>query len=189
MELGEKITAERKKKGITQQQLADITKLTARTIQRIENGQSIPRSFTINAIANALDTTFQALQQEVQQDNNSLDLQSGNDQRHFLQLLTLSCYSYLLIPVIHFLIPLFILKKTSLKDIQTIAVARRIIRTQVIWTVATNLLMLLTLALNFISAIYFDRILIINFLLPFFVMYALNAILLARELMKIRKAI
>lgn len=43
------------KKGLTQEALAGGTELTARTIQRIENGEIDPRSYTLQMIANALE--------------------------------------------------------------------------------------------------------------------------------------
>lgn len=185
MELGEKIATARKNKGITQQQLAESTNLTARTIQRIENGQSIPRAFTITAIAEALGATFQSLQPEAQVPIENEGPQMSREHQHFLQMFTLSCFSYVLIPLVHFLVPIYILKKATIKDGQTLTIARRTIRIQVIWAISTSLLMLAALAFNVISNLYFDRVLIINFLFPFFSMYALNAILLMRKFINI----
>ena len=187
MEIGQQIAAERNRKGITQQQLAESTKLTVRTIQRIENGHSLPRAFTVMAIADALGTSFQDLQPKEQQHSAMDEIPAADDQRFFLQMLTLSCFAYFIIPIVHFLIPMYIFKKAGIKDQPTVNASREIIRTQVIWTIATNLLMLLTLAFNFISAIYFRKVLIINFLLPIFVMFAINALLIIRDLIRISR--
>lgn len=187
MEPGEKIAKARKKKGLTQQELADLTNLTTRTIQRIENGQSIPRAFTITAIAEALGTTFQELQAEVQDNEVTSVKNTIEKEKHFLKLLTLSCFSYLLIPIVHALVPIYILKKSGIHDEVTLNVARKTIRTQIIWTVAINGIMLACLAFNFISAIYFGKIVIINFLLPFFIMYAINAVILMKNFVTINR--
>ncbi|EOG6895302.1 helix-turn-helix domain-containing protein, partial [Flavobacterium psychrophilum] len=46
-ELGKKILELRHSKGLTQNELAEKCNLSIRTIQRIELGEVIPRSFTI----------------------------------------------------------------------------------------------------------------------------------------------
>ena len=58
MKTGEIIKDLRVKKGLTQEELADKTELSVRTIQRIENGEVDPRSFTLQMIAKALDVDF-----------------------------------------------------------------------------------------------------------------------------------
>ncbi|MFT3946550.1 MAG: helix-turn-helix transcriptional regulator [Agriterribacter sp.] len=72
METHKKNALARKKKGLTQEQLADITNITVRTIQRIESGKSIPRAFTIKTIASALGCSFEELAGGFH-DNNALD--------------------------------------------------------------------------------------------------------------------
>lgn len=48
-------------KGFTQQELADATGISLRSIQRIENGEVYPRSFTLKALAEKLDVAFEAI--------------------------------------------------------------------------------------------------------------------------------
>ena len=52
--LAEKIVIDRKSKGLSQEELAERAKVSLRTIQRIEKGESEPRGFTLQAIAGAL---------------------------------------------------------------------------------------------------------------------------------------
>ncbi len=54
MKTGKIIKELRIKKGMTQEELAEMTELSARTIQRIENGEVDPRSYTLQMIAKAL---------------------------------------------------------------------------------------------------------------------------------------
>lgn len=54
-ELGQKLLALRKEKGITQQELRERCHVSVRTIQRIESGAVIPRVSTIRILAAALD--------------------------------------------------------------------------------------------------------------------------------------
>jgi len=54
-ELGAYIAALRNKKGLTQKELAEQCNVDIRTIQRIESGDVVPRMYTINLLAKALD--------------------------------------------------------------------------------------------------------------------------------------
>lgn len=56
--IGKKIFEARKMKGFTQEELAELSKVNLRTIQRIENNKSEPRGKTLNLICNALEIDF-----------------------------------------------------------------------------------------------------------------------------------
>lgn len=58
MKTGLVIKELRIKKGLTQEELAARTELSARTIQRIENGEVDPRAYSLQMIAKALDVDF-----------------------------------------------------------------------------------------------------------------------------------
>lgn len=58
METGKLIKNLRIKKGMTQEELADQTELSTRTIQRIENGEVDPRSYSLQMIAKALEVEY-----------------------------------------------------------------------------------------------------------------------------------
>ena len=53
--IGEKITALRKTKKYTQEELAELAKVNLRTIQRIENNENTPRGKTLDLICNVLE--------------------------------------------------------------------------------------------------------------------------------------
>ncbi|QKX06078.1 helix-turn-helix transcriptional regulator [Aquimarina sp. TRL1] len=53
--LGKKISELRKSKGLTQEELVEKCNISVRTIQRIENGEVTPRSYTVKAILAALE--------------------------------------------------------------------------------------------------------------------------------------
>ncbi len=57
-ELGRKIAELRKAKGLTQEELVDKCNLNVRTLQRIESGEVMPRSYTLKVIFVALDYRF-----------------------------------------------------------------------------------------------------------------------------------
>jgi uncharacterized Tic20 family protein len=54
-DLGLKVTELRQQKGLTQEKLAEYCEVSTRTIQRIENGEVEPRSFTRNTLSNILE--------------------------------------------------------------------------------------------------------------------------------------
>ncbi|MET3877631.1 helix-turn-helix transcriptional regulator [Chitinophaga sp. OAE865] len=172
MKLNERISKTRKEKGLTQAELADLANITTRTIQRIESGESIPRSFTIKAIAKALELPYETLLvKEI-----PLPIQQSGDTTHFLKMLNLSCFAYTLVPWVHFLVPHLILKKQKDLNEEATALSRKMIRQQVSWTIALHLLMLLTVALNLIQVRVFNNMYnTISYLWPVVVMYLLNA--------------
>ncbi|MEO0572791.1 MAG: helix-turn-helix transcriptional regulator [Bacteroidota bacterium] len=63
-ELGLRITELRKQKGLTQDELVDLCNINVRTLQRIENGEVSPRSYTIKTILSALDYDYESLHAE-----------------------------------------------------------------------------------------------------------------------------
>jgi transcriptional regulator with XRE-family HTH domain len=194
MDLGQKIVTARRMKGLTQEQLADLANITVRTIQRIERNETTPRPYTLQTIATALNIPFETLivtATEQQETVNDPTVSPGTSVEtngiHFLQMLCLSCFTYLVIPFVHFLVPNYLLKKSNEQNPKIVAFARRVIRVQLFWKSALWLLMLLTLAYNIIIAVYFQRSYLLNYLVPFFIMYFLNAILITSSLLRIKK--
>ena len=57
---------------MTQEELANVCKINVRTLQRIENGNVVPRSFTIKAIFNALNFDLKLLAQNNKTDEVSI---------------------------------------------------------------------------------------------------------------------
>ena len=69
-ELGKKISELRKAKGFTQEELVEKCNISVRTIQRIENGEVTPRSYTIKTILAALDYDLRMIPED---DNAAID--------------------------------------------------------------------------------------------------------------------
>ena len=63
-DLGKRIAALRKKKGLTQEELVERCNINVRTIQRIEAGEVIPRNSTLRIIFEALDESLQEMETE-----------------------------------------------------------------------------------------------------------------------------
>lgn len=190
MLLSSRVSKERIRKGLTQEELASLANVTVRTIQRIESGDSIPRMYTVKAIANALEITYESLAQDLTSDqetgikpDETTATVSEADQ-HFLQVFCLSCFSFLVIPYIHFLIPSWILKKNAIHSIPVKTFARKVIRQQAIWVIAFQVLLLLTVVYNFIVSKYGRRDYLLNYLIIVLVMYFLNVILIIINLVR-----
>lgn len=194
MSLGNKVVSARKSKGLTQEQLAERATLTVRTIQRIESDDSIPRDYTLKAIASALNMPFEefiSVRSCLKLTNDCGLLQEGfpaerKESCHFLQLLNLSAFAYLIVPFIHFLIPILLLKKRKEKNGTLQTTGQRIIRQQIWWTVSTHFLLLLTLVYNLIQATWFDKSNLLNYLWIFAGMYILNAFIIFFTALRIR---
>lgn len=179
MKLHLRIIQARQQKGLTQEELAELAGVSARTIQRIESGDSIPRSFTLKAIASALGKSFEELINE-EQPVPVVKSAPITDDQHFLKMLNLSCFSYILIPYVHFLIPRYILKKETSLSNETILFSRKLIRQQVSWVVIFHLSFIVTLAYNLLLVKMFGRRdLVIHYLWPFFIMYLVNAVVIS----------
>jgi len=59
--IARKISETRKLRGLTQEELADLSQVNLRTIQRIENGENTPRSTTLRLICKVLNIDFNEL--------------------------------------------------------------------------------------------------------------------------------
>lgn len=95
MKIGQEIRKLRQQKGITQEELAERTNLSVRTIQRIENGEVDPRAYTLQTIASALDVDFEVLNQIRDEENSQAVAQQS---QFWIPMLHLSGLFVLLIP-------------------------------------------------------------------------------------------
>ena len=113
MEIGNKIKELRIQEGLTQEELADKTGLSTRTIQRIENGEVDPRIYTLTTIAEALNVEYQELIRE------EIKIESEQkEQTKWLALFHLCGLFTLLLPPIIF----WILKRDSIEDLNKHAI-------------------------------------------------------------------
>lgn len=94
-ELGIKIQELRKQKGMTQEDLAEKTGLSIRTIQRIESGEVDPRSYTLNQIAEALGVDIAEFTKEKEENGSKLP---ESERRKWLTWLHLSGLFILIFP-------------------------------------------------------------------------------------------
>ena len=72
-EISKKIVEARKSKGLSQEDLAEISKVNLRTIQRIENNENEPRGKTLNLVCDALEIKFETLSSLEISNENKID--------------------------------------------------------------------------------------------------------------------
>jgi transcriptional regulator with XRE-family HTH domain len=95
--IGAKIVEIRKRKGYTQEQLSDLSKINLRTLQRIEKGTTEPRSETLSNICQVLEVNMEDL----------LDYGKKDDMK-FLKYFHLSVLTCLFFPLGSVLLPMIL---------------------------------------------------------------------------------
>lgn len=184
MHPGKKIAEIRKQKGLTQEELADHSQITVRTIQRIEAGANTPQSFTLKAIAKALEVDYEML---LSQEEPAAQPATG-DIRHFMILFNISCFSYVVVPWVHWLVPMFLLKKRKGLPAEAIQYCRNIIRQQVYWVIALHLALLAVLGYNYaLVSLRGSKEGSMTYIWPFLLMYFTNSLIILLQHLKIRK--
>ncbi|MBL4655960.1 MAG: helix-turn-helix domain-containing protein [Bacteroidia bacterium] len=106
--ISEKIIYYRKLKGLTQEELAEKTELSTRTIQRIESGEVDPRLYTLKSIADVLEVSMEIFNPP-----------PSGDEKIQLALVHFSALSGLLFPLGNILVPLiyWLYKKNNINQL------------------------------------------------------------------------
>lgn len=136
--LATKAKSLRNRKGFSQEQLAEESKLSLRTIQRIEKGETIPRGDTLVKLAQTLDVTPDDL----------LEWESVED-KGYLQLLNWSSLSFIINPLLGIIIPLamWILKRGTVKSVDD--AGKKIVNFQLTWTLSIySMIMIATIIIE-----------------------------------------
>ncbi|TQO36723.1 putative Tic20 family protein [Arenibacter algicola] len=183
-----KIKDLRSRKGFSQEQLSEESKLSLRTVQRIEKGESIPRGDTLIKLTQALGVTPDDL----------LEWTDIED-KGYLTLLNLSALTGLLFnPLLGIIIPLvmWILKKDKIKFVDNYG--KKIISFQITWTLLIYSIFMLATKGSYIKFDFnlFDIVLsLINFRMDKEIIYVVltgilylyNLILIFKNYIRIKK--
>jgi uncharacterized Tic20 family protein len=183
-----KISEYRKEKGLSQEALADLAGVNLRTIQRIENGKSLPRGFTLKAIADALNKSLDEFTAEGS-GSGTLPGSKINTEDDFLleaQLVNLSALSYLLIPYLGILIP-FALWRNKKHIPQVHEAGRETVNFQILWTIMLHMSLLMTTAGQIFVRYHFGVQPWLTVLHVFFFMYLINAVFIVIASVRLRK--
>lgn len=82
--LGKRLTALRKAKNLTQEELVEKSRVSVRTIQRIEAGEVLPRVYTIKILLAALGETYESFTNQTPQQMETQQNNVPNVNRHTL---------------------------------------------------------------------------------------------------------
>jgi len=135
-ELGKRVTEERLRRGMSQEDLAGESLLSLRTIQRIESGQTTPRGDTLKRLATALKIPVEDLiDWDLQEDTN------------LVVLLNLAQLSFLAFPLFGMLVPLilWLANRNRVRDVDE--VGKSILNFQTSWSLLLFSIHLLGLAI------------------------------------------
>lgn len=123
MKLSERIKELRNQHGFSQDEMAKRAGLSLRTIQRIESGETEPRGDTLIRITEVFN-----LKPE------NLKFPTDNRDKYFLPVLNLSALSFILFPLLGFIVPLilWVLKRDKSSD----ADGKRLLNFQITWSIA-----------------------------------------------------
>ena len=190
MTVSSQVSNARKQKGMTQEELADRAQITVRTIQRVESGESSPRAYTLKLIAAALEIPFEEFGKTAQ-NKETRDLKviltdTIDEDRHFLNMVGLSCFTFIVIPYVHFLFSYRIIKKCTGISPQAKKLAQNWVSKQIWWVVVFHSSLLIVLAYNIIQSNYGNKQYTVGYLWLVMLMYLFNAFLITNALLKSR---
>ncbi|WP_345168293.1 helix-turn-helix domain-containing protein [Nibribacter koreensis] len=200
MNLADKVTTYRKSQGLSQEDLADLSQISLRTIQRIEGGKSIPRGYTLKSLAQALGKPVEefagqeeaeapslpvAVEQEVAQPEVQPMATSPGALTMWLQQLNIASFAFLVLPYLGFLVPLWLWRKQP-EGSEARVLGARVVNFQVLWCVGMHLGLLLALGVQLALAYYFQVKLGFLVLGTFFFFYALNIVAILYGAAKLR---
>lgn len=127
-------------KGLSQEELAEQTGLSLRTIQRIENNETDPRGDSLKRLAQALQTTpDEMIEWRVEED------------RSYMVMVALGACAFVVFPLLGILISMifWILKKDKMQSIDSLGKA--ILNFQITWTLAICIDVVLFLYMAFVG--------------------------------------
>ena len=125
-DIGRKLRDIRKKKGFTQEELAESSKINLRTIQRIEKNENEPHGKTLHLICKVLEVNVEEI----------LDYGKKVD-KSYLVIFHLSVLVFLAIPVGNIIIPLILWLNKKDKIIKLGEIGANLLNFQIIWSILT----------------------------------------------------
>jgi uncharacterized Tic20 family protein len=135
-----KIKQARIKKGMSQEELAEQSQISLRTVQRIESEQNEPRGKTLQLICDTLQINIEDL----------LDYGKHED-RQFLMFFHLSVISGAFIPVGNIILPLILWLTKKDKIIGFHKIGSRLLNFQIVWTFLSFIIPVIVMTIGFDS--------------------------------------
>ena len=121
--IGAKILEIRKRKGLTQEKLSDLSKINLRTLQRIEKGRSEPRSDTLKNLCQVLEVNMEDIFDYGKKDN-----------LKFLKYFHLSVLSCVFFPLGSVILPLvlWLINRHKITDLYVQGI--NVLNYQILWS-------------------------------------------------------
>jgi transcriptional regulator with XRE-family HTH domain len=145
-----KLKTIREFQNLTQEELAEKSGVSVRTIQRIETGKA-PKGYTLKVLAKALAIKENELLFEKPEKENSEYVEEINKTQEIvlinftkLKLINLSSIPFIIIPPFNIIIPLFLMFKMKQKNILT----KQLISIQILWTIVAPIIFMLGIFLK-----------------------------------------
>lgn len=134
---GEKLSSFRRNRGLTQEGLSDLAGINLRTIQRIENGETDPRSSTLKRICDVL-----------QVDPGEIINAGKTENPGFLSLMHLSVIAIFFIPSGNIILPLILWLSKRDKIIAADEQGINILNFQILWGILILVTGIISLLVN-----------------------------------------
>ena len=185
------LVARRKRLGLSQEELAEAAQLSLRTVQRLEKGETLPRGFTLQALAHALDLPLEALTAAAEVADPlppepapvpatalpPAPAPASEDVPTYVALMYLSAFSYVLLPGANIVLPLLLrYRKRHVPAIQE--AGSRLLNFELVWTLVTWGGYFVLLAAQIGLILYAQVVLVLAPLVFLFALHVLHAPLL-----------
>lgn len=167
-----RLKALRNQKGISQEVLAELSGLSLRTIQRVENGETNPTGDSLKRLSNALNINPEEL----------IDWAIKEDNK-YLTYLNLSALTFLFFPILGILVPyiMWASKKGKIKNINYLGT--NLINFEITWTIILFFIPLLMFLFSRLGLLEDLSLNIIFIVIGF--MYLFNLILILTNTLRI----
>lgn len=195
-----RIATIRKRKGLSQEVLAEQSGVSLRTIQRVEQGETVPRGYTLQALATALDVPLEAFRAEeaeapapaavpapVLPSDAPAPTPALRPDPDFLQLLNLSALSFLVLPLLNILVPWWLWKTRRHTIAHAAEVGRRVLGFQVLWQVGSSLAFLVVVMVQLLLAGNHRALMPGLYLVVLVLTYALNVLIIGYNAWQLRQ--
>jgi len=145
-----KLKALREQQNLTQEELAEKSGISARTIQRIETGKE-PKGYTRRALANALQIEENRLLVKEPEQEKAIIIEAQTAANEVvlmnyssIKLINLSSIPFIIIPPLNFIIPVILMFTMKQKN----RVTKQLISVQILWTILAPIVFILGLFLK-----------------------------------------
>ncbi len=182
-DIGKRIKELRNRKGLSQEDLADLSQLSLRTIQRIENGETEARGDSLKRLA----TAFGIEAEELIDNPAELHHVKGDDKSKYLMAINLSAFSFLLFPMAGAIVPwiLWWLKKDTVKGIDLDS--KRVINFQISWFIFITVIPMTIVVMSIYHVSYLGIVNREHLLIGMIGLYVINIFYIILNTLRLRK--